>query len=51
MIKLGERAAWPEVERIRIQTKISRTLDKIIEDIEKELVQDTPLCGRRRRAK
>lgn len=49
MIKLGERAAWPEIERIRIQTKISRTLDKIIEDIERELVHDTALCGRSKR--
>lgn len=32
LIDAGERAAWPKVEMIRIQTQISRTLDKIMLD-------------------
>ncbi|MEL6189421.1 MAG: patatin-like phospholipase family protein, partial [Myxococcota bacterium] len=30
MIRTGERATWPHLERIRIQTKVSRTLDRIL---------------------
>lgn len=29
MIRSGERAAWPRIEKIRLQTRISRTLDDI----------------------
>lgn len=29
MIRNGERAAWPKIEKIRLQTRISRTLDDI----------------------
>lgn len=31
MIENGERATWPKIEMIRTQTKIARTLDKILE--------------------
>jgi len=30
----GERATWPQIERIRIQTRISRTLDPILKSFE-----------------
>jgi NTE family protein len=29
LIEMGERATWPKIEMIRIQTSISRTLDRI----------------------
>ncbi|MDH5456045.1 MAG: DUF3336 domain-containing protein [Gammaproteobacteria bacterium] len=32
----GERATWPQLERIRIQTLISRTLDPILQSYEEE---------------
>jgi len=34
MMKMGERATWPHIEQIRIQTRISRTLDGIQKRIE-----------------
>lgn len=34
LIHHGEKATWPHIEKIRIQTQVSRTLDKIIRDLE-----------------
>lgn len=34
----GERATWPTIERIRIQTHVSRTLNDIIEDIDSNIL-------------
>ena len=34
LIESGERATWPEVERVRAQTKISQTLDRILAEYE-----------------
>ncbi|MCB1667472.1 MAG: DUF3336 domain-containing protein [Pseudomonadales bacterium] len=42
MIKHGERATWPQIEKIRLQTKISRTLDNIVHDLEMALVHEVP---------
>lgn len=39
MIRDGERATWPKIEKIRIQSHISRTLDNIILSLEKEVYQ------------
>jgi len=39
LVKAGERATWPKLEWIRTCTKISRTLDSIIEALEKEEMQ------------
>lgn len=39
MIRDGERATWPKIEKIRIQTQISRTLDSIIDTLEQEIYQ------------
>ncbi|QFU77829.1 DUF3336 domain-containing protein [Halioglobus maricola] len=33
LIKTGERATWPKLEMIRVQTEISRTLDDICQDL------------------
>ncbi len=35
LITMGERATWPKIEMIRIQTKISRTLDNILDDLDR----------------
>ena len=34
LIEMGERATWPKIEMIRIQTKISRKLDWILRDLD-----------------
>ncbi len=39
LIDDGERATWPRIERIRIQTKISRTLDPILRDYEEQHIE------------
>jgi len=35
LIEMGERATWPKIEMIRIQTKISRTLNEILKDLDR----------------
>jgi len=39
LIKKGEKATWPQLETIRICTKIGRILDKILKDYEAEELQ------------
>jgi NTE family protein len=39
LISTGERAAWPKIEMIRIQTRISRMLTGILEDYDEEHIQ------------
>ena len=39
MIRSGERATWPQIERIRIQTCISRRLDRIIRKLDSSLIE------------
>jgi hypothetical protein len=31
---MGERATWPKIEQIRVQTKLSRTLDRILAEMD-----------------
>ncbi len=38
LIRMGERATWPTIEKIRTQTRISRSLDVILEKYEDRLV-------------
>lgn len=38
LLSEGERATWPSVERIRIQTHISRTLNRLIDDIDQGVI-------------
>jgi TAG lipase/steryl ester hydrolase/phospholipase A2/LPA acyltransferase len=38
LIIAGEKAAWPKIEMIRVQTKISRTLDRILANYQKDQV-------------
>ena len=35
LIEMGEKSTWPKIEQIRIQTKVSRKLDKILGDIDR----------------
>ncbi len=37
LIEMGERATWPKIEMIRIQTKIGRRLDAILEGFDRDL--------------
>jgi len=39
LISTGERATWPKIEMIRLQTKVSRTLDKILTAYDEQHVQ------------
>jgi NTE family protein len=39
LIDEGERATWPRIERIRIQTRISRTLDPILRNYEEQHIE------------
>jgi len=39
LVSSGERSAWRKIEMIRIQTRISSTLDKIVQDYEEEYVR------------
>jgi len=48
LVQAGERATWPKVEMIRIQTRISRTLDRILTEIQRDPVVH-PRGARRRR--
>lgn len=35
LIKMGEKATWPKIEQIRVQTKIGRKLNEILEQIDR----------------
>ena len=34
LVELGERATWPKVEMVRVQTRISQTLERILAEYE-----------------
>jgi len=38
LINEGERATWPHIERIRIQTHVSRTLNRLIEELDESVI-------------
>ncbi len=38
LIEMGERATWPKIEQIRVQTRISRKLNAILADIDRGIV-------------
>jgi NTE family protein len=35
LIEMGEKATWPKIEMIRVQTKISRKLDRILGELDR----------------
>ena len=41
LIADGEKSTWPSVEKIRIQTHISQTLDKIVKKLDKDMLRKT----------
>jgi len=46
----GERATWPRIERVRVQTRISRTLDTILHQYEgHHIEQSEPVVARKTR--
>ncbi len=50
LLDLGERTAWPRLEMVRTQTKISKLLDSILADYESELVDDHDFAMKRKLA-
>ena len=48
LVSSGERATWPRIEMIRTQTKISRTLTKILTDYNDEHVSHVKAALRKR---
>jgi len=46
----GERATWPEIEKIRIQTHISRTLNRLIDEIDNGIINNNLANSKRRSA-
>ena len=47
LITMGERATWPKIEMIRIQTKISRKLDDILDDLDHRAPKFRNVASRR----
>jgi NTE family protein len=47
LIAMGERATWPKIEMIRVQTKIGRTLDRIVRRFEQRALDTTSSAARR----
>lgn len=41
LVDLGERAAWPKIEMVRTQTKISQALEQILSEYEGDLTHDS----------
>ena len=39
LMRMGERAAWPKIEQIRVQTKIGRKLNEILTEMDEGLLQ------------
>jgi TAG lipase / steryl ester hydrolase / phospholipase A2 / LPA acyltransferase len=48
LLDAGERAAWPKIEMIRIQTRISRTLNRILSEFQRDHVLHVRGALRRR---
>jgi len=38
LVKEGQRATWPHIERVRIQTHVSRTLNKLIDELDASVI-------------
>jgi NTE family protein len=51
LVEEGERCTWPHIERIRIQTRISRTLDAILNEYEELHVKKIRRPGTKRKVK
>ena len=51
LINEGERATWPKIERIRIQTRISGTLDQILNDYEELHIKHSTKKAQKRKVR
>lgn len=51
LVEEGERCTWPHIERIRIQTRISRTLDSILNEYEELHIKKIRRAGTKRKVK
>ncbi len=48
LVRSGERSTWPKIEMIRIQTRISRALDRILTDLHQDHVMHVRGAMRKR---
>ena len=48
LIETGERATWPKIEMIRLQTRISRTLQKILVSFEDQQIHHVKAALRKK---
>ena len=48
LVTAGEKATWPKIEMIRTQTKISRTLDRILSEYHRDHVMHVKGALRKR---
>lgn len=39
LIAMGEKATWPKIEQVRVQTRISRKINNILQDIDRDLMK------------
>jgi len=49
LMEEGERATWPRIERIRVQTRISRTLDPILHKFDELHVEEFGKASKKRK--
>jgi len=47
----GQRATWPRIERVRVQTRISRTLDPILHRYEVQHIEEFGKPGKQRKVR
>jgi NTE family protein len=48
LVESGQRSTWPRIEMIRTQTRISRTLQRILKDYDDEHVRHVKAALRKR---
>lgn len=51
MVYEGQRATWPHIERIRIQTHVSRTLNRLIDELDESVINGGRRAAHPRRKK
>jgi TAG lipase / steryl ester hydrolase / phospholipase A2 / LPA acyltransferase len=50
LVAAGERATWRRMEMIRVQTRISKTLDRLLQEHETEFLRSNSASSRRKKA-
>jgi NTE family protein len=51
LIREGEKSTWPQIEKIRIQTQISRTLWQIVKELDARLLRTSTRSAKRNKLK